>query len=461
MKERRMKKERSGVKELLLFSLPLIMSGLLQQLYSWADAFIVGHAGEEGSDMLAGVGATGSITMLLVNSIIGFTLGLSILASQEYGRGNVARIRHIATRFLPVLCVVYVLLTAAAVCFANPILLVMDTPGDIFDHSQAYLQVVLLGVPFLAVYNLFAALLRAVGNTRVAFYAVLLSSVLNVLLDMLLVWGFPFGVVGAASATVVSQVCMTGFVICYTARKYPHLLPMRKCAAADRTLMREGLSFSLPPTIQNSVTSVGNLFLQNFMNNFGAVTVLAITTAYRVDTVMLLPMINLCPAISSLVARSCGEGSPEKIKTYFGAGMGMMVSIAVVLTLVMYWFGAYFVAFFGVDGSALAEGRAFFQDISLFYVLFGIALVFRSVLEGIGDVTYCSIMGIAVLALRIGFSYLLEPVLEERSIAFAEGIAWTLLLLLLGIRFWYKRRMILPRKCNAKEDPLSNGAARG
>lgn len=433
-----MKHKHSVAGELISFSLPLIMSGILQQLYSWADAFILGHSGSEGESMLAAVGATGSITTLLVQTIIGFTLGLSIMAAQEYGRKNTDRLRGITASFAPVMTAVYTVLALVAVGFVRPILRLMSTPEEIFEYSAQYLRIVLLGVPFLAVYNLLAALFRAVGNTRISFYAVLLSSVLNIVLDVLLVLVFPFGVAGAAAATLVSQIIMTAFVAAYGWRKHPDL--MGKGARFNRSVFRQGLSFSIPPTVQNSVTSAGNLVLQNFMNQFGAITVLAITTSYRVDSLMLLPIFNLGSAISSMTARSKGEGDAHKVRGCLKTGLWLMLAVCGVLTVMMFLFGSSFVAFFGVTGEALATGRQFFRDLALFYVPFGMATAIRSALEGIGDISYCSAVGIGTLGIRILFSYIFRPLMGNRAIAFAEAVAWMCLLMLMLLRLWYKKK---------------------
>ena len=432
---------KSIAKELISFSLPLIMSGILQQLYSWADAFILGHA--EGELQLAAVGATGSISMLLTNTIIGFTLGLSILGAQEFGRGNNHKVKQLLAAFLPLLLILYTLLSACALIFASPILSIMDTPAEIFGYSLSYLKIILIGVPFLAVYNLYASLLRALGNTKAAFYAVLISSVMNVVLDILFVVILPFGVAGAAIATVVSQIAMTVFMVWYGSSRYPEL-HLEKGAAFDKEVFRQGLAFALPPTIQNSVTSFGNLILQNFMNGFGASTVLAITTAYRVDSIMLLPVINLGAAVSSLTARSKGAGDRARIKSYLKTGLVLMVAVAAVLSVFMFVLGAQFVAIFGVTGEALEIGRQFFRDLSNFYVLFGIAVVLRSVLEGLGDITYCSIMGIFTLGVRIAGSYMLRPLLLNRTIAIAEGVAWISMVLVMLVRVIYRRRELHP-----------------
>ncbi len=428
----------STARELISFSLPLILSGVLQQLYSWADAFIVGRV--EGELPLAAVGSTGSITFFLINTILGLTLGLSILAAQRFGSKDAAAVRRILGCFLPVLAALYAVLAGAAFALSGPILQLMATPDDIFDLAYAYLQITFIGVPFLACYNLYAAMLRAVGNTKAAFYAVLVSSALNIALDALFVAGFGWGVQGAAWATVISQISMTLFILFYTRQNYAWLCHEKGEKRFDRAIFVQGLRFSIPPAIQNSVTSMGNLVLQNFMNSFGSTTVLAITTAYRVDSMMLLPIFNLGAAISSMSARAKGANDSRKIRSCFTTGMGLMVGVTAALTLMMFFFGAQFVAIFGVTGDALVIGRQFFRDLSVFYLPFAVGIVLRSVLEGIGDITCASLIGVGMLAARILFSYLLRPVLGGRTIAIAEGIAWMITLAVLVWRTWYMER---------------------
>lgn len=326
--------------------------------------------------------------------------------------------------------------------FIQPILKIMDTPAEIFTYAQGYLQVVLIGVPFLACYNLFAALFRAVGNTKVAFYAVLLSSVLNVILDVIFVLGYHWGTVGAAAATVISQIAMTIFIVLYGYKKYPDLMMKKGEMHLEKDILKVGTSFGMPPAIQNSVTSVGNLILQNFMNNFGAFTVLAITTAYRVDSIMLLPIVNIGSAISSLVARAEGEGNKKKIRSYLKTGLILMFVTSLIVAFLMYSFGAVFTGIFGVTGEALEIGKMFFRNLAAFYTLFGVATVLRSVLEGIGDIKFCSMVGIAVLFSRILFSYILKPFIANRAIALAEGISWCILLLLMIVRTLYMRKKL-------------------
>lgn len=430
--------------EMLRFSLPLMMSGVLQQLYSWADAFIIGHA--EGEMQLASVGATTSISGFLSNTILGLTLGLSIMAAQHVGAGHRDRIRSILNAFLPLLSVGYALIVLGAFFFLTPVLELMDTPPEIFADALIYLRIILLGVPFLACYNLYAALLRALGNTKAAFYAVLLSSCVNVVLDVLFVVVLSLGVAGAAGATVLSQIGMTVFIVLYAKRKEPELLWPAALGLSGRGVLSEGLRFAAPPALKNSVTSFGHLALQGFMNSFGSTTVLAVTTAYRVDCITLLPIINLGAAISIITAQACGAQDQKKIRASLKIGSGLMLAISGVLAGAMFAFGAMFVRFFGVTGDALMQGRTFFRDLSVFYPVFGLSIVLQSVLEGSGDISFCSVIGVASLALRIALSYALRPFFAERTIAIAEGITWAVTLSVFILRMILRRAVVLGKE---------------
>lgn len=426
--------------EMLRFGLPLMMSGVLQQLYSWADAFIIGHA--EGGMQLAAVGATTSLYGFLSNTILGLTLGLSIMAAQHVGAGRRERIRGVLSSFLPLLFAGYGLVALGVSFFLEPVLAVMDTPLEILADALAYLRIILLGVPFLACYNLYAALLRALGNTKAAFYAVLLSSCVNVALDILFVMVLSLGVAGAAAATVLSQIGMTVFIALYAAAKEPEILRPAAFRLPDRSVLSEGVRFAAPPAIKNSVTSFGHLTLQGFMNSFGATTVLAVTTAYRVDSITLLPIVNLGAAISIIAAQASGARDRKRIRACLKTGLILMLVISGLLAAVMFAFGALFIQFFGVTGDALWQGSVFFRDLSLFYPVFGISIVLQSVLEGIGDISFCSVIGVVSLALRIVLSFGMRPFFAERTIALAEGSVWVVTMAVFALRIAMRKKKL-------------------
>ena len=315
-----MKRDESGylhiILSLIAFSLPLILSGVLQQLYSWADAFIIGN--HEGSVALAAVGATTAIVNFFVNAITGFTLGLSILFAQKHGSGKGEEISPVMSSFLIILGTLFTIFAVLGSVFTKDILLFLDTTEDTITLAGDYLRIIFIGIPFLAVYNVYSAGLRALGNSRAPFYAVLISSAVNVILDIIAVVFLGLSVKGAAIATVVSQIAMTIFIIIYS-RRYEELR-----FSTVRNGAGEGVKFGLPPMIQQTISSAGGLVLQNFMNGFGTATVAAITTAYRVDSIILLPIINLGSGISTFTAQSFGARNDERTKRTFFSGLMLM-----------------------------------------------------------------------------------------------------------------------------------------
>lgn len=425
----KMIKSRKQTLNLIKFSMPLILSGILQQLYSWADAFIVGRT--EGELPLAAINATSVITNFLVMIITGFTLGLSILAAQKYGENDREYIKNILSSFTLSATAIFSLLCILGICLTANILSALNTPADIIDLSEQYLKIIFIGIPFLTIYNIYSSLLRAAGNSKAPFYSVLISSVINVILDIIFVAIMGMGVKGAAIATVISQLAMTIFIIAYGTIKYKFMRMSINKNSIKYNVIKQGIRFGFPPALQYAVTSGGSLILQNFMNGFGTHTVAAITTAYRIDSIMLLPIVNLGSAISTMVAQSKGAGKKENIKSYAFSGLALMIIISLIMSLIMAIFGSKLISMFGVEKEATQIGKLFFQYIACFYVFFGIATALRGAIEGLGNMLYSSLAGILALVIRIALSYILSGSLDNMSIAFAEGISWIFLFLLI------------------------------
>lgn len=433
--------ERSSLqilKKLMAFSVPLILSGLLQQLFNWVDALIVGNL--IGEAALGGVGATSSIYNLFVTVLVGFTSGLSVLFARLFGQGELEQSKKLLSNCSVMLTAVFTVISAAGMLLTAPILVQMDTPDALFDHAADYLRIVLIGVPFLALYNTYSALLRGMGNSTVPFIAVLISSVVNAALDLLFVAVFRFGVRGVAAATAVSQIAMTGYIVIYTVLKYPEL------RARPFRLWRHGgaLSFGgkygLPPAVQGSVSSVGNLFLQRFMNGFGEHTVSAITTAYRVDSVLFLPIINFSTAISTLVAQETGTGNEEAAKRIFKLGTGLMAILSIVLTGAIILLGRPLLSIFGLGAESVEIGVTFFRTISVFYLVYGLSMSIKGYLEGCADMLFSGIVGICSLGVRILCSYLFSGPWGNMVVAYAEAFSWFFLLIAFAIRYIYKAK---------------------
>ena len=422
---------------LIKFCTPLILSGILQQLYNWADAFIVGNV--NGETALAAIGSVSSISNFYIMAITGFTTGLSILIAQKYGGGEGEQIKHILSTFIIILGSIFIVVAAVVYIVSDSLLTAMDTPADIFADAKSYLRIITLGVPFLTAYNLYAAANRAVGDSKAPFYAVLVSSAVNVVLDIIFVAVFCWGVEGAAVATVIAQGAMTVFMLIYGICRHP-LVRFKLSSMLSIQWVSKGFSFGTPPMVQSCINSFGNMILQSFMNGFGTATVAAITTAYRVDCIALLPVINLGSGISTLAAQSHGAGDKKRVWNIFKSGLGLMVIVSSVLTLLVVTFGGKMIEIFGAGPEVVAIGTDFFRSLARFYIIYGLAMACRGYIEGLGEVMYSSIIGVTALAVRIINSYALKSVFDNMVIAYAEGISWTLLLMLFVIRIAVKRR---------------------
>ena len=429
----------SLVRALVEFSIPLILSGVLQQLYSWADAFIVGNL--EGGSALAAIGCTTSIVYLFTGAILGFTGGLSILAARSVGEGKIDIQKKLLSTFSVLLGVFFLVISVLGILFLRPIMVILDIPSDVYRMAGEYLKIILAGIPFLAVYNVYCAILRGVGDSKAPFYSVMVSSAANILLDILFVGVFHWSVAGAAFATILSQIVMTVFIIGYMEKRYKQFHISLQSGLIDRSVVKEGFLFSIPLTVNNIINSLGNVILQSFMNGFGSITVAAISTAYRVDSIIMLPVTNLGAGISTITSQNLGANQKERVKKGLYVGIAIMAVIAVCMTLIVIRFGGMLLALFGIAEESVVIGKAFFRALAMFYVLFGVIVAIRGYIQGIGDVNFTTFVGMSALAVRILMSYALRPMLGNMVIAWAEVISWWYMFALYGSRMiWYKKK---------------------
>ncbi|MGN0483044.1 MAG: MATE family efflux transporter [Lachnospiraceae bacterium] len=426
-------------KTLILFTVPLILSGLFQQIFNWVDAFIVGNV--EGELALGGIGATTALYSLFVTVIVGFTSGVSVLTAQKCGMGENDALHRILSSFVFLLGGIFFVIAVLGVLFTRPVLVLLGTPETIFSIGKEYLQILFVGIPFLAVYNVYSAVLRGVGDSRAPFLSVLVCSGINVILDLLFVVVFRYGAAGAAAATALSQVGMTIYIVLYTIKKYPSLRFYLGKAAIHKQLLKQGTSFSLPPAIQSAATSLGNLILQRFMNGFGDQTVAAVTTAYRIDTVIMLPIVNFSSGISTIVAQNIGANDQKRAKQVLKTGTVMMAAISLCLTGIVLLAGASLLAMFGLTADSVAFGKKFFRAFASFYIIYGFAMAIRGYIEGVGDMLFSGIAGIASLGVRIIASYAFADVFGNMVIAYAEAFSWVVLLVIYFVRFWWREKL--------------------
>ena len=428
-------------KELFWFALPLILSGLLQQLYNIVDSLIIGNV--LGEEALAAAGASGPILNLFIYVCTGLVTGCTILVSHAWGAGERKKATAVAATFGLFLLAGSLALAGIGLCLHRGLLSLLHTPEALLAGASEYLSVVFLGIPFLALYNLAGALLRGTGNSRTPLVAIILASLVNVGLDLLLVWGLEWGIRGAAVATVIAQALSAFYLLWYLRQGKGGFYFTLSPRAASRACLAEGLKLSLPRVIQSGASSLGSLLLQSVMNSFGVDVVAAITTSYKVDSLAILPILNMSTAISVFTGQSIGAGDRQRALECLRRGRRLAVGVALCITVLLVFGGRFIVGLFGVPEEVMDLGQRFFWLLAAFYRVLACNESVGGFLQGVKDVAFPAVVNIAALWLRVALSYGLAGVLGSDVIALSEGASWVFALVCFTLRYrsgrWKRR----------------------
>lgn len=418
---------------LLSFTVPLILSGLLQQLYYIADSIIVGNL--IGEVALAAVGVSSPITNIFIYSIAGLVSGYTILISQFYGAKDFKKISSLSSTFFSFIMVAACGLTIVGFIFKENILNLLHTPEVLLQPSNEYLSVIFLGIPFLILYNLCSSLLRGIGDSRTPLYAILFSTVINIILDLVFIELFSWGIKGAAIATVIAQTFSCCFLLVILHRKHPMFKISIQKREMDLTLFYESLKLSIPRVIQTSIGVFGSLLLQNIMNSLGIDVVTAITTAYKIDTLTILPLMNISIAISVFVGQNVGAHNMERSKEGLKKGILISLIVSLAITTIVVLGGEQFMKIFGVSDKVAAMGQRFFNICAVFYPIYGIGNAYSAFLQGNKDVAFTAFNNIISLAFRVALSYALVRQLGFDIIAISEMCSWVLTAVISYVRY--------------------------
>ena len=413
-------------KLILQFSLPLLAGNILQQLYNLVDTLVVGRA--EGVTALAAVSSTGWLDWTLLGLILGLAQGFAIQIAHSFGAGDHAGLRQAAGHGMVLAITVVTALEIIAQFALRPVLTLMNTPADTYELTLLYLRIVFGGLPLVMGYNLFSGFLRSVGNSRTPLFAITCSAICNILLDVLFVVYFHWGVAGVAIATLISQALSC--LICLVAVLR---LPIFKLSRSDLRLSRDvsfGLiKLGLPIAFQNLIISVGGLILQSVVNAQGFIFMAGYNAASRMQGLMEMAGTALRGAVSTFVGQNYGAKKMDRVRL----GLRISVQIAVLMALVVggavILCGKPLLRLFIQDDPAIVEqvlvyGYRFlcFMGASLFalYLLF----VLRSALQGLGDTVTSMFSGVLELFMRSGSALVLPLFMGEWGVYTAGIISW-------------------------------------
>lgn len=411
-------------KALLYFTVPLIISGLLQQLYYIADSIIVGNY--IGESALAAVGVSAPVINVFIFIIIGLVSGYTILISQYYGAEEYKKISRLSSTFFLFITASAFIISVIGFILKENILVLLHTPVEILQPASEYLSIVFIGIPSLILYNLCSSMLRGIGDSRTPLHAIILSTAINVILDLVFINVLFWGIKGAAVATVIAQLISSLYLLVYLHKQHPIFKISFRRDYIDTALFLDSIKLGMPKVIQSSVASVGSLLLQSIMNSFGVDVVTAITTAYKIDTLTILPIINISSAISIFVGQNIGANNMKRAREGLKKGILIILTVAVAITSIFVFAGEELMKLFGVSDEIAAIGQRFFLTMAIFYPVLGLENAFSGFLQGNKDVVFTSTSNMICLALRVILSYALAGKLGVDVIAISEVSSWVL-----------------------------------
>ena len=412
------------LKALLYFTIPLILTGLLQQVYYITDSIIVGNL--IGGAALAAVGVSSPVLNIFIFIVTGLVSGYTILVSQYYGAKEYEKIARLSNTFCLLIMAFALIASILGFILNKNVLLLLNTPKDILQPASDYLSLVFIGVPFVVLYNACSSMLRGIGDSKTPLYAIILSSVVNILLDLVFIKLFHWGIQGVAVATVTAQVISSVFLLIKIYKVNPMFRLSFQKSLMDLPLFYASIKLGMPRVIQSSIGSVGSLLLQSIMNSFGLDVVTAITTAYKIDTLTILPIMNISIAISIFVGQNVGTNNMSRAKEGLRQGILISLVVSAAVTIFVVLAGQELMKAFGVSDGVAALGHRFFLFCAVFYPILALENAYSGFLQGNKDVVFTSFNRILALALRVALSYTLAGMLGSDVIAVSEMCSWVL-----------------------------------
>lgn len=416
----------SPLKVIVSFAIPMILGNFFQLFYNIADSIIVGRF--IGASALAAVGSSYTIMVFLTSILFGLCMGAGVLFSQFFGAKKYEDLKQsISTSFIFIgLCAV--LLTALALLFIDQIIVFMNVPADVVTQNKIYLKIIFYGIFFTFLYNWAAGLLRALGNSKVPLYFLVLSALLNIVLDLLFIIVFKWGIGGAAYATIISMAASSLLCFVYCIRKIEFLHFKLKNITFNKKIFHLTANYALLTSVQQSIMNFGILLIQGLVNSFGTQIMAAFAVAVKIDTLAYLPMQDFGNAFSTYTAQNKGAGQEERIKQGLRVSVRLITIFAVLVSLIVWIFADKLMLLFVQPGeiAVIATGVTYLHIEGAFYFLIGYLFMFYGFYRGLGRMKMSVVLTVISLGTRVVLAYSCAASFGIRSIWWAIVIGWIL-----------------------------------
>lgn len=413
---------------MLRFAFPLMLGNLLQQCYNIADTLIVGRV--LGADALAAVGSSYALIVFVTSVFIGLCMGCSAVFSMQYGAGDLKGLRQSIFSSIFLVGIVTLFLNVCSIVFLSPIIRILQTPPELEQMVYDYLLIIFTGMIPVCVYNFYAFLLRAVGNSVVPLVFLIISVVLNIILDILMMVALNMGVEGAAFATVISQIIGSGGLYIYTYRHFPELRLQRTDCVLNRRSLYKVTSYSFLTSVQQSVMNFGILMVQGLVNSFGTAVMAAFAAAVKIDSFAYMPVQDFGNAFSTFVAQNFGAGRLERISRGIRKAVFITTVFSLFVSLLVFVLSPLLMAFFvsPEETEIISIGVEYLRIEGSFYVGIGYLFLLYGYYRAVTLPSMSVVLTVVSLGTRVALAYFLVtiPAIGYTGIWWSVPIGWIL-----------------------------------
>lgn len=419
------------------FSVPMFISVVFQQIYNIADSVIAGKFA--GENALAAVGASYPITMIFMAVAIGSNIGCSVVISQLFGAKQYGKMKTAVSTTLISTAALSLILTLGGLAGTRFLMRLIQTPENIFADGALYLRIYIGGFLFLFLYNVCTGIFNSLGDSKTPLYFLIASSIGNIILDILFVAKFHWGVAGVAWATFLAQGVSSILALFTLLARLRKIEAGKPGALFDLGMCRKICQIAIPSILQQSFISIGNILIQVLINGCGSSVIAGYSAAIKLNTFTLTSFATLGNSLSSFTAQNIGAKKPERIREGFAAGIKMAVTIAVPFFVSFFFFGKPLILLFLKEGgtTALDTGIEFLRIVTPFYFCVSVKLIADGVLRGSGMMREFMIATFVDLIIRVALAFLLFPPLKVTGIWLSWPIGWVIGA---GISLYFYRR---------------------
>jgi putative MATE family efflux protein len=407
------------------FTIPMLIGNVFQQMYNIVDSIVIGKY--LGNEALAAVGASFPLIFTLISLIIGLATGGTIIISQHYGAKNMDKVRRTIDTMYIFLFFASIALSVIGIWSSAFIFELIDLPAEVIPEAVKYFNLYSVGFVFFFGFQGTTAILRGMGDSRTPLYFLVISTIVNIVLDLVFVIVFGWGIEGVAIATIISQAGAFVTIIFYL-DKYNSFLKFNPFKMQfDWEIFRKSIQIGLPTGLQQTFVAVGMLALYKVVNMFGTTVIAAYSVAMRIDSFASLPAMNFSAALSSFVGQNIGAGKLERVQKGLYATLWMTAIISLVVTVVAWLFSGPIMQMFTNDPGVVAAGKDYLYIVSAFYIVFSTMFVYNGVLRGAGDTLIPMFVTLFSLwVVRIPISWFLAQQIGPKGIWWGGPIAWAI-----------------------------------